>query len=363
MAYGFHLPDLGEGLADAEIVAWHVAPGDHVVADQPLLSVETDKAVVEIPSPRAGHIASLHGEVGESIDVGTLLVEFELSTEDKGTVVGELETVEPTPERRPAPSHERSIKASPVVRHLARELGIDLVSVEPSGPHGAIVTADVELAAQGAPAARIEVLRGVRRAMFTRMSEAHARVVPATVTGEADVEQWTADTRPLLRLARAIGWACMQEPRLNAAFDEATMTARQQRKIDLGIATETDDGLFVPVLRDVTNRDLEDLAAGIERMKADVSTRTIPVSELRGQSITLSNFGTVGGIHASMVVVPPQVAIVGAGKITPHVLLIEGQPVAHRILPLSITFDHRVVTGVEACRFLEALIADLELPE
>lgn len=365
MEQAFRLPDLGEGLAEAEIVAWHVAPGDHVVADQPLLSVETDKAVVEIPSPRAGHIASIHGDVGERIDVGALLVEFASSGDDKGAIVGELKGA--TSPRRPEETREtrrpHAVRASPAVRRLARELGVDLERIEPTGRDGTIVTADVERAAQTHTRTRIETLRGVRRAMFSRMSEAHARIVPATVTGEADVDAWVPGTRPLLRLVRAVGSACIAEPRLNVAFDEATMTVAYHDVVNLGIATETEDGLFVPVLRDVTNRGLDDLAEGIERMKADVASRSIPASELRGQSITLSNFGAVGGIHASMVVVPPQVAIVGAGKTFSKAVVAEERIVPHCVLPLSITIDHRVVTGVEACRFLEALISDLELPQ
>ncbi len=364
MESGFHLPDLGEGLAEAEIIAWHVAAGDHVVADQPLVSVETDKAVVEIPSPRAGHIAEIHGAVGERIEVGALLVEFETSTEDRGAVVGELQTSLPTPQSRLSPAvAPSSVRASPAVRHLVQELRIALAEISPSGPDGTILTADVERAAHVDGEMRVETLRGVRRAMFSRMSEAHARVVPATVTGEADLEQWISDSHPLLRLVRAVGFACTTEPRLNATFDEATMTIRHGGKVNLGVAMETEDGLFVPVLRDITHRDARDLTAGIERMKADVAARTIPASELRDQSITLSNFGAVGGIHASMVVVPPQVAIVGAGKTISSLVLIDRLVVTHRVLPLSISFDHRVVTGVEACRFLEALIDDLELSQ
>jgi pyruvate dehydrogenase E2 component (dihydrolipoamide acetyltransferase) len=364
MENGFHLPDLGEGLPDAEIIAWHVAPGDHVVENQPLVSVETDKAVVEIPSPRAGHIASIFGSVGERIEVGSVLVEFETSAQDKGAVVGELESVQSPPPSRPSSaSGAPGIKASPAVRSLAAELGVDLATLSPSGPGGVIVSADVEGARHESGRAVSETLRGVRRAMFTRMTEAHAHVVPATLTGEADVEPWPTDTLPLLRLVRAVGTACLAEPRLNIAFDEATMSITHGDTIDLGIATETDEGLFVPVLRDITNRDEADLASGIERIKADVDARTIAASDLSGQSITLSNFGAMGGLHASMVVVPPQVAIVGAGRIGSKVVLTDQQAASHRVLPLSITFDHRVITGVEASRFLNALIADLELSQ
>lgn len=356
----FHLPDLGEGLKEAEIVAWNVAEGDHVVEDQPLLSVETDKAVVEIPSPRSGHVARLHGDVGDRIEVGTLLVEFAGARADTGAVVGELKRA-----RAPAATktEPHALRASPAVRRLARELGVDLAEVHGSGPDDTIVTADVERAAHAGQGEGAETLRGVRRAMFARMAEAHAKVVAATVTGEADVHAWPAGEKPLPRLIRAVGVACAREPRLNAAFDEASMSLRRQSTVDLGIAMETEEGLFVPVLRNVTDRSADDLGAAVERMKEDVQARTIAPDELRGQTITLSNFGAVGGVHASMIVVPPQVAIVGAGRMAERAVAVEGDVVAHRVIPLSLTFDHRVITGVEATRFLAALIADLEQEE
>jgi pyruvate dehydrogenase E2 component (dihydrolipoamide acetyltransferase) len=351
----FHLPDLGEGLMDAEIVSWHVAAGDRVVADQPLVSVETDKAVVEIPSPQSGTVVRLHGESGDRIEVGALLVEFDPMRTDSGAIVGDL--IDTTSE----PQERVGVKASPAARRRARELEVVLEQVVGSGPDGVIQVIDVERAANGLATSRgAEPVRGVRRAMARRMADAHARVAVASVTGEANVSGWHRGGSPLLRLVRAVGEACGAAPQLNAAFDDVNMTLLSMERVDLGIAMETADGLFVPVLRDVAARDADDLMEGIARMKEDVEKRSIPAADLRGQTITLSNFGAVAGIHSTMIVVPPQVAIVGAGRVSMRAMLVEQQLREHAFLPLSISFDHRVVTGVEACQFLGALIEDLE---
>jgi 2-oxoisovalerate dehydrogenase E2 component (dihydrolipoyl transacylase) len=365
----FALPDLGEGLHEAEIVAWHVSVGDHVVADQPLVSVETEKAVVEIPAPWSGRIAKLHGQPRDRMAVGTTLVEYEeAATADSGTVVGALpkgEAATATTTAEPAGGRPSTgIKATPAIRALARKLGVDLGTVAPGGADGLITRADVERAARAlSEAGPAEPLRGVRRAMAGSMTRSHAEVVPATLTDEADVETWPDKTDITVRLARAIVAACRAEPALNAWYDGKAMARRLHKKVDLAIAMDTGDGLFAPVLRNIQARDPADLRRGLDAMKRDVLARTVPLEELRGATITLSNFGTLGGRHAALVVVPPQVAIVGAGRIEPRIVAVAGQPVARRLLPLSLTFDHRAVTGGEAARFLGAMIADLQLKE
>jgi pyruvate dehydrogenase E2 component (dihydrolipoamide acetyltransferase) len=375
----FRLPDLGEGLEEAEIVAWHVAVGDHVVADQPLLSVETDKAVVEVPAPRSGRIAALLVEPGAIVKVGAPLVEFEdVERPDAGSVVGTLARAEePAPPSPPFSGGARgAVKAAPAVRRRAQELGVDLSRVVPSGPEGTVTMADVEAAAAGprpptggAPsaagsaAAELLPLRGVRRAMARTMARAHAEVVPATVVDEADVGRWPEGTDVTLRLVRAIAAGCRAEPALNARFLSEAEGRVLEARVDLGIAVDLPDGLIVPVLRDVTNRTPADLRAGLDRLKRDVRARTIPLAELRGATITLSNFGMLGGRFAQLVVVPPQVAILGAGRIREGVRVVAGAIRITRLLPLSLSFDHRAVTGGEAARFLQAVIGDLELPD
>jgi len=359
----FVLPDLGEGLQEAELVAWHVGEGDHVVADQPLVSVETEKAVVEVPSPQDGKIARLCAQPGERVKVGGPLVEFQEGPRtDTGTIVGELSAA-PSTVPPPAPQAP-AFRAAPAVRALAQRLGVDLAEVTASGPGGAATSADVERAARAQTAAGpVEPLAGVRRAMAVNMARSHAEIVPATVSDEADIAAWTPQSDVTIRLIYAIAAGCAASPGLNAWYDGRTMERRLLKQIDLGLAVDTEDGLFVPVLSNIAARDAADLRRGIEAMKKDLRARTVPVAELRGQTITLSNFGMFAGRFAALVIVPPQVAILGAGRIAERPVVADGKLAAHRILPLSLTFDHRAVTGGEAARFLKAAIEDLERPE
>lgn len=360
----FRLPDLGEGLQEAEIVAWHVGVGDHVVADQPLVSVETEKAVVEIPSPQAGRIAKLHHAVGDIVPIGGALVDFgEAPAAEAGTVVGRIPEQAPVAKTEPLEAEE-GIKAAPAVRALARRLGVDLATVAPSGARGSIAAADVErAAAESEGAAPLEPLRGVRRAMARNMERSHAEVVPATVTEEADIGDWAQSTDVTMRLVRAIAAGCQAEPSLNAWYFGLDQGRRLHAKINLGIAMDTPEGLFVPVLRDIAGREAGDLRQGLEAMKRDVAARSVPLEELRGQTITLSNFGMFGGRHAALVILPPQVAILGAGQIRDAVVPRDGTPAVSRALPLSLTFDHRAVMGGEAARFLASVKADLQRDE
>src|SRR6476660_8914504 len=326
----FRLPDLGEGLEEAEIVAWHVTEGDHVVADQPLVSVETDKAVVEVPSPQSGRIARLFGGKGDVVKVGAPLVEFaEGQQEDSGTVVGEIDRGEKgvaARETSAQPAGARPIQVLPAVRALARKLDVDLNLVQATGPGGAITRADVERAAKSmVDAGPGEPLRGMRRAMAQRMTTAHAEVARTTVTDEADIEGWQKGEDVTIRIVRAIASACQAEPSLNAWYNAEAGERRLIKRIDIGIAVDTEDGLIVPVMRNVGERDARDLRAGLDRLRADAAARSIPSEELRGATITLSNFGMIGGRFANLVVVPPQVAIIGAGRIRQGVVVHEGR--------------------------------------
>jgi pyruvate dehydrogenase E2 component (dihydrolipoamide acetyltransferase) len=370
----FNLPDLGEGLLEAEIVEWHVKSGDSIAKDDPLVSVETAKAIVEIPSPHKGKIHRLFGSNGDIVQTGDPLVEFLLENEkptpsiintDKGTVVGEVKTGNEV-------VHERAttigniglgVKATPAVRALAQRLDVDLSIVTPSGPDGVITAADVQRVSKIlAEVGPMQSLRGVRRAMARSMTQAHAEVVAVTVTDDADIDRWHKTENITLRLIRAIIAGCKTEPSLNAWYDTHAVARRVLEKIHLGIAVDTEEGLFVPVLRDITNQVTDDLRKALEAIKEGVRTRRIPAEQLRGHTFTLSNFGTFAGRYADLVVVPPTVAILGAGRVRDSVVATEGGPSIHRLLPLSLSFDHRAVTGGEATRFLAAVIADLEQP-
>jgi 2-oxoisovalerate dehydrogenase E2 component (dihydrolipoyl transacylase) len=371
----FKLPDLGEGLQEAEIVEWHVKAGDEVVADRPLLSVETAKAIVEIPSPQTGRIAKLFGKPGDIVHLGAPLVAFEGAGDeaDAGTVVGQVEVgTRVVVDDAPAAfsgggggfGGAGAVKAMPAVRALARKLDVDLAMVTPSGADGVITAADVQrvakvLAEVGPP----EVLRGVRRAMAQTMARAQSEVAAATVIDDADIDAWPARTDVTIRLIRALVAGCRVEPGLNAWYEGRTERRHVLDRIDVGIAVDLHEGLFVPVLRDVAHRDAADLRAGLDRMRDDIRARKIPPEEMRGNTITLSNFGMIAGKYAAPIVVPPTVAILGAGRIHEGVVPVGGVPAVHRLLPLSLTFDHRVVTGGEAARFLAAAIADLQLAQ
>jgi pyruvate dehydrogenase E2 component (dihydrolipoamide acetyltransferase) len=352
----FRLPDLGEGLREAEIVEWHVAAGDRVVAGQRLLTVETDKALVEVAAPWAGRIGRPLAVPGTRGEVGMPLVEFaELAAgADAGALVGELpETLAGAPGGPPLAA--AAARAVPRVRALAARLGVDLARVGPSGPQGTVTEADVERAA--AAAADFEPVRGVRLAMARNMARADA--VTATVADEVDVERWAPAADVTVRLIRAVAAGCAASPSLNAWFDGRRLARRLHAHVDCGVAMQTPDGLFVPVLRDVARRDPDALRRDLDALAAAVRARTVTHAELRGATITLSNFGPLGGRFGALVVVPPQVAILGAGRVAPRVVAIDGRAAVRRLLPLSLTFDHRAVTGEEAARFLSAVTADL----
>jgi len=343
----FLMPDLGEGLEEAVIVAIHVEEGDYIVADQPLVSVETDKAVVEIPAPMAGRLVRLAAKTGQTIKVGQVLAEFDDGGHrPSGSVVGDL------------PAAIGANRAMPPVRQLARKLGVDLATLAGSGPGGTITSHDVEAAAGGDGS---EHLAGMRLAMARTLDEAHHSVATATISDEVDVEAWIEGADITARLVRAIVAAAAAEPSLNAWYDDQRLSRRLHRQVDLGVAMDTPDGLIVPVLKGVDRLDPAALRQRLEQAKDLVGRRAIPPEDLRGATITLSNFGLFGvGLTVAMMVVPPQVAIVGCGRVVKRVVEEDGHLAMHRHLPLSVTFDHRPVTGGEASRFLAAMMRDLK---
>jgi len=363
----FKLPDLGEGLQEAEIVRWHVKVGDEVKTDAPMVSVETAKAVVDIPAPYSGKVAKLYGNPGDIAHIGAPLVAFEGDSDaaDAGTVVGKVEVgqkVMPAAAAGPAPV-TGGIKTTPAVRALARKLNVDLAMVTPTGADGLITASDVQRAAKIlAEIGPVEVMRGVRRAMAQNMELATAEVASATIMDDADIEAWPKGTPVLLRLIRALVSGCRAEPALNAWYDSEKIGRWVMKKIDIGVAVDTPDGLLVPVLRNCGERSADELKNALEKLIADARARKVPPEELRANTITLSNYGSIAGRYASPVVLPPTVAILGAGRISKEVVVVDDKPAIHRLLPLSLTFDHRVVTGGEAGRFLKAVIADLQRP-
>jgi pyruvate dehydrogenase E2 component (dihydrolipoamide acetyltransferase) len=360
----FKLPDLGEGLQEAEIVTWHVKAGDTVAVDQPLASVETAKAIVDIPSPYAGKIVKLYGHERDVARVGQPLVAFEGGDDaDSGTVVGKVEVGQKVMADAPAAATPlaHGIKATPAVRALARKLNIDLAMVTPTGADGLITANDVQRASRIlTEIGPQELLRGVRKVMAQSMTLAHAEVASATLMDDADIDAWRAGSNIMLRLIRALIAACRAEPALNAWYDSQAVGRRLLKNVDVGIAVDTPDGLLVPVLRNVETRAPDQLKSALTKLIQDTRDRKVPPEDLRANTITLSNFGPIAGRYASPIVLPPTVAIVGAGRVRKEVVVVDDKPAVHRVLPLSVTFDHRAVTGGEAGRFMAAMVADLQ---
>ncbi len=377
----FKLPDLGEGLLDAEIVQWYVKVGEEVTVDQNLVSVETAKAIVELPSPFAGYITKLYGNPGDIIKTGEVLVEFKNeegeknesgeerekeTREDAGTVAGKLKVgnaliTEPSLGVSSHPHHPHTnVKATPAVRALAQRLKVDLAQVVPSESNNIITLQDVQKAADDLKqAGPFEPLKGVRRMMAETMSRAHREVVPVTVMDDAKLLNWSPKEDISVHLIQAMVKACQKEPALNAWYDMNAMGRRMIKEVHIGIAMDTSDGLFVPVIRNAETLNSKQLRDKIELFKIQVRERTIGFEDLHGATITLSNFGKFAGRYANPMIVPPMVAILGAGKLRNEIVALNDQPVVCPVLPLSLTFDHRVVTGGEATRFLGVIMQEL----
>jgi 2-oxoisovalerate dehydrogenase E2 component (dihydrolipoyl transacylase) len=462
----FLLPDLGEGLPDATIVEWFVKPGDVVKLDAPLVSMETAKAVVEVPSPVSGKVLKLAGGAGDVIVTGTMLAEFEIdpsmpqraegqdtghhhggahatppvgaasaatshtpaeavaahaaptkaetARDDAGTVVGAMQSSDAV--RSEAAIAVGGVKAMPAVRAMARKLGVDIARVRATGADGVVTMDDVKraaadgsakigtasvgaasaattnnaaapvaahaaptnsgpartaLSASGKPmrtqppsvsvTGQPEQLKGVRRNMARVMADAHAKVVPTTLCDDADIQAWTPGNDVTVRLVRAICAAAKAVPALNAWFDGDNLTRTLHPQVDIGIAVDTDDGLFVPALRNADVLDARGVREAVNRLRLQVEDRSIPASELSGYTISLSNFGMFAGRYATPVIVPPCVAIVAAGRARHQITPVIGGFESHKVIPLSVTFDHRACTGGEAARFLRAMLDDLAL--
>ena len=476
----FLLPDLGEGLPDAEIVEWHVAVGQVVTLDEALVSMETAKAVVDVPAPCSGTLLRVAGKAGDVIATGAWLAEFEIdpslpqraaghdtghahgaahapspatpatpaagavtpasamapmptlsaadlsndlpdgvtpafgggfknatpslpgppprvaaapaaAREDAGTVVGAMQVSGEV--RRESTVAIGGVKAVPAVRALAKKLGVDLARVAPTGADGVVTLADVKRAAErgdarigAAPApppavaplplaarpsavaaptidAGFDVdapIRGVRRNMVRTMSAAHAEVVPTTLMDDADLHAWSPGEDITVRLVRSLVVASAVEPAMNAWLNAKEGTLRRHARVDVGIAIDHADGLFVANLRGADRLDASAMRTGISRLRDGLKDRALPPEDLSGYTIMLSNFGKFAGKYATPVVVPPCVCIVAAGRLYHGVVPVLGGIETHRLMPLSLTFDHRAATGGEAARFLKAMIDDLQ---
>jgi pyruvate/2-oxoglutarate dehydrogenase complex dihydrolipoamide acyltransferase (E2) component len=372
MAYEFKLPDLGEGLTEGEVARWLVAEGQEVAEDDPLVEIQTDKATVEIPSPAAGTVSRILVGEGEVVPVGTVLVVIG----GNASQAEEQPRAEPAPQREPAaavqpspPGAERA-RATPLVRRVAQELGVDLESLAGTGPQGRITEEDVRRAGGAAPQplagqahARRQPLRGVRRKIAEHLTRAHREVPAVTVVEECDfteLDRVRGDRSYVPYLLRAAAACLKAYPELNATLDGEEIVFWE--RYDLGLAVQTDAGLVVPVIRGVDQRSLDELAAEAARLAESAREGSLTPEELRGSTFTLTSAGRFGGLFATPLVNHPEVAILGLHRIDERPAVRDGAVVSRRLGLLSCTFDHRVVDGARAAGFLLELIGRLEAP-
>jgi pyruvate dehydrogenase E2 component (dihydrolipoamide acetyltransferase) len=385
----FKFPDVGEGIAEGEIVRWLVKEGDSVKEDQDLLEVETDKALITLNSPYTGKVTRLHGKEGDIIKVGDVLTTVDAGDKegtvtgaekgDSGTVVGTLNDNEVVEVIRP-------VQATPAVRALAKQMGIDLASVKGTGPGGRITKEDVETAATktGEQTAEADAyglvekipLRGIRRTVAKRMAEASKRVAEVTIWEDADItelEQVRARERKVAEekgvkltylpfLIKAVIPALNAHPSFNASLDEAAEAIILKKYFNIGIAVDTTDGLIVFVIKDADKKNILDLAKETATLAEKARLRKIDLHELKGSTFTITNYGVVGASYGTPIINYPEVAILGLGKIEDRPVVRSGQIAIRKIMPLSLAFDHRVIDGVEAGRFLGVVIEHLEDP-
>lgn len=390
----FKLPDLGEGVTEAEIDRWLVKEGQEIEEDDLLVEVITDKATAEIPSPYAGKVTKLHVSEGQVVPVGTVLISIGGGSQDD-TPAPEARADEPALNSRVvesaetvATSHEDDgrVKATPPVRKLARELGIDLEQIPGSGPNGRILREDVEAAASGGtgPAApttkapsggRREPLRGIRRTIAERMAEAHRAIPPVTHVEECDVTELDA-TRKLANereaegvrltylpfIVKAVVAGLRKYPSLNASLDEPAGEIVYYDHYDIGVAVDTPSGLTVPVVHGADKLRLRELAAEIERLATSGREGTLKGEELRGSTFTVTSPGKFGGLMATPIIFYPQSAILGVHKATDRPVVRDGDIVIRKIMNLSITFDHRILDGLTAAKFALDVASSLEHP-
>ena len=390
------VPDLGEGSVSAEVIAWKVAAGDTVREDAPLVEMSTDKAVVEVPSPVSGLVVSVSGKPGDTLAVGSELAVFEVEGALEGAgVPSAAPSARPAPPASPAPPAPpvavaapapatqdsllpARVMASPATRRRASEIGLDLARVQGTGPGGRIVEADLERAQRGTPGITEIPVIGVRRVIAQRMAEAKRNAPHFAYVEEVDVTDLEAlrvrlnaarkaaggeSLTYLPFIARALADALAGFPQCNAQYDAARNVLLRHAAVHLGIATQTPDGLKVPVVRDVARRGLDDLATEIRRVTEAARSGRARREELGGSTITLTSLGKLGGIVSTPILNAPEVAIIGINKAVERVVVHHGEIAIRRIMNLSSSFDHRFVDGYDAAALIQALKARIETPQ
>jgi pyruvate/2-oxoglutarate dehydrogenase complex dihydrolipoamide acyltransferase (E2) component len=365
MASSFKLPDLGEGLTEGEIARWLVAEGQEIAEDEPLVEIQTDKATVEIPSPYAGTVLKILVAEGEVAPVGTELVLIGEPGDDARTNLQAPEastgTEIPASDKLSEGSNaahvaQGRVQATPVVRRIAQELGVDLGEVDGSGPGGRITEEDVRAASTGAEGRR-EPLRGIRRVIAEHMARAHREVAPVTWVEECDFGEV-----PLERLLPTVVKACaaslVEYPELNARLEADAILYLD--RYDIGVAVQTDDGLVVPVVRGANEKSVDELGVEIAALAERARAGSLTPEELRGSTFTVTSAGKLAGLFQTPIVNHPEVAILSIGRIAPRAVVRDGEVVVRRAGTLAVTFDHRVVDGARAAAFGLAVVARIE---
>ena len=412
MAFEFKFPDIGEGLTEGEIVHWLVKEGDEIKEGQPLVEVETDKALAEIPSPRTGVILEILAKEKEIVKVGQVIVvigergEAVAAPSPKPKSVGVVGELEEAPEEAPAAEVSGEATrptfvsphalATPAVRGLAKELGVDINKVRGTGPEGRVLEKDVRQAVEVKEKPVEEVkkptkvkkydlygyvdripLRGVRRSIAKAMVKSKYTAPHVTTMDEADVtELWKIREKEkkaaekkgikltiLPFLIKAVIAGLKEHPYLNATLDDETEEIILKKYYNIGVATDTPEGLMVPVVKNAGDKSILQLAEELTQLAEKARNRTIDLADLKGGTFTITNYGALGGIYGTPIINHPEVAILGTGKIKDAPVVRDGKIEIRKILFLALSFDHRVVDGAEAARFLNTVIARLEDPD
>ncbi|MGB9005983.1 MAG: dihydrolipoamide acetyltransferase family protein [Candidatus Aminicenantales bacterium] len=397
MAKQFKFPDVGEGITEGEVVRWLVKEGDEIKADQPIAEVETDKAIVEMPSPYAGTVLKLHAREKDIVKVGQVLITVGEKGEKPEEAVpaavpaaapkGRAAAAEPGL-ARPAPSAGAGILATPKVRKMAHDLGLDLAAIPGTGPGGRITEEDVEAAPKKAaapsPALKVKTkfdfygsverlpLRGVRRATAKRMAESVSKAAHVTHFDQADasaLDRLREKMKPEVQgikltylpfIVKALVAALKLHPMFNATLDDAEEEIIIKKYYNIGIAVDVPDGLIVPVLKGADVKSLEGIAREIQALAEAARGRTLDLADLKGGTFSITNVGMIGGEAATPIINYPEVAILATLKIADRPRVDNGRIVVQKTLPICLSFDHRVVDGAEAARFMNDLKKILE---
>ncbi|MDO9289844.1 MAG: dihydrolipoamide acetyltransferase family protein [Thermodesulfovibrionales bacterium] len=381
MPFDFVLPDLGEGITEGEIRKWLVKEGNAIEEHQTVLEIETDKAVVEVPSPKKGTVLKINKEEGDIAKVGEVLM----------TITEAGEKAEERPAEKPKsvsvvgvlPEEEEEVLATPSVRALAKELGVKLESIKGSGPGGSITKEDVQEAVDKGKKTEDQFgamervpLKGLRRTIAKNLLTAQKTTASVTGMDEADItELWNLrekEKKPIQEkgmhltfmpfFIKAVYHALLEHPLLNASIDDEREDIIIKKYYNFGIAVDTPEGLMVPVVKDIGKKTILELAIEIQNLGQKARERKIKLEEIKGSTFTITNYGHFGGWFATPIINYPDVAILGIGKISDKPWVKDGQIVIRKILPLSLTFDHRVTDGVDASKFLTKVIQYLEDP-